>query len=207
MKKLESPGRLIVFEGIDGTGKTTQLSLLAEVLTDRGIPVVQTKEPTDGHFGQKIRKLYQNRGSISRRQELELFVNDRREHVKELLEPAITAGNIVLCDRYVLSTVAYQGAAGLDVDEIFLLNSFAPVPDLALLFQAEPDTGIVRITGTRGESLNDFEQADALVKVAAIFASLDLPYIRYIDATKSITAVHQAVMKAVDPLFEQLNSR
>jgi dTMP kinase len=207
MNHLEGPGRLIVFEGIDGTGKTTQLQLLAEVLKDRGFPVVSTKEPTEGHFGQRIRRLYQNRESISRRQELELFINDRREHVRELLAPAVLAGKIVLCDRYVLSTVAYQGAAGLNVDEIFALNSFAPAPDLALLFQAAPETGIARITEKRGESLNDFEQADGLAKVAEIFAALDLPYIRRIDATGSITTVHQAVMRAVEPLFQQYKSR
>jgi dTMP kinase len=207
MIHIEGPGKLIVFEGIDGCGKTTQLQLLADILTDQGFPVVSTKEPTEGPFGQKIRKLYQNRESVSRRQELELFIDDRREHVRELLKPSIAAGKIVLCDRYVLSTVAYQGAAGMNMEEIFLLNNFAPGPDLALLFQTEPDTSIARITGNRRESLNDFEQAEGLAKVAKIFGTLDLPYIRRIDATGSIASVHQAVMMAVEPLLEQYKSR
>jgi dTMP kinase len=207
MIHFEGHGKLIVFEGIDGCGKTTQLQLLADVLADQGLPVVSTKEPTEGPFGQRIRKLYQNRESVSRRKELELFIDDRREHVRELLGPSIAAGKIILCDRYVLSTVAYQGAAGMDVDEIFLLNDFAPSPDLALLFQAQPDTSIARITDNRKESLNDFEQADGLAKVAKIFDALDLPYIRKIDASGNIATVHQAVMKAVEPLIEQYKSR
>ncbi len=205
--KTSDPGIFIVFEGIDGTGKTTQLSLLAKVLEDRGLPVVRTREPTEGRYGQKIRELYQNRESISREEELELFLADRREHVREILVPAIASGKIVLCDRYVLSTVAYQGAAGLNVEEIFSRNSFAPLPDLALLFQAAPETGIARITDKRKEDLNDFEQADSLARVAAIFTSLKQPYIRHIDATGSIETVHKAVLKAVEPLIQQYQSR
>ncbi len=201
------PGKLIVFEGIDGTGKTTQLVLLARTLTDRGLPVVSTKEPTDGPFGRRIRELYTNRESVSREQELELFLADRREHVRTLLSPALSSGKIILCDRYVLSTIAYQGAAGLDVQEILARNSFAPVPALALLFMAAPKTGIDRITGGRRETLDDFEQADSLARVAEIFASLRQPYIRRIDATGSIEAVQQAVMQEIEPLIQQYQSR
>lgn len=201
------PGRLIVFEGIDGTGKTTQIQLLAKALSKRGLDVVCTKEPTEGQYGQQIREIYQNRYGISREQELELFVADRLEHVHTVLEPTLAEGKIILCDRYVLSTVAYQGAAGLDVERIFALNSFAPQPDLAFLFEAPPATGIARITGGRREQLNDFEKAEDLARVAAIFASLKQPYIRRIDATGSIDAVHLAVMQEVDPLIHQYQSR
>jgi dTMP kinase len=200
-------GKLIVFEGIDGTGKTTQLSLLAKALSDRGLPVVSTREPTDGKYGKKIRELYRNRGSVNLQEELELFLADRREHVRELLGPTLQAGKIVLCDRYVLSTVAYQGAAGLDRDEIMAQNSFAPIPDLALLFQASPETGIARITGKRGESPNDFEQVETLTRVAEIFASLDQPYIRRIDATGTIATIHESVISAVEHVIKQYQSR
>ncbi|MDR3628782.1 MAG: dTMP kinase [Desulfocapsaceae bacterium] len=198
---MPSPGKLIVFEGIDGTGKSTQLSLLGQVLGERGLPVLSTCEPTDGVYGRRIRALYRNRESISRLDELQLFLADRREHVQDCIVPALAAGKIVLCDRYFLSTIAYQGAAGLDPAAILQQNSFAPVPDLALLFQAPAATGIARITGRRGEILNDFEQKDALAKVAEIFASLDYPYIRRIDATESIAAIHTAVVKAVEDIL------
>ena len=201
------PGILIVFEGIDGTGKTTQLSLLAEVLSKRGLPVISTREPTGGIYGQKIRELYRDRERVSRQEELELFLADRREHVRELLRPALQSGKIVLCDRYVFSTLAYQGAAGLDLAEIIRQNSFAPTPDLALLFQAPPETGIARITGKRHESPNDFEQADTLVRVARIFDALDQPYVRRIDATGTITTIHESVMNAVEPVIHQYQLR
>jgi dTMP kinase len=200
-------GKLIVFEGIDGTGKTTQLTLLAKTLTDRGLPVVSTREPTDGTFGRKIRELYSNRESVSRQEELELFLADRREHVQEVLAPALQAGKIILCDRYVLSTVAYQGATGFSPQEILARNTFAPTPDLALLFQASPDVGIARITGKRGESPNDFERADALARVAEIFSSLHQPYIHRIDATRGILAVHESVMIAVEHVIHNYQSR
>ena len=100
-------GKLIVFEGIDGTGKSTQLTLLEKVLRELQIPVVSTREPTEGTYGRRIRALYTDRGSFSLQDELQLFLADRREHVRECIAPALAAGKIVLCDRYVLSTIAY----------------------------------------------------------------------------------------------------
>ena len=194
-------GRLIVFEGTDGTGKSTQIRLLAEALKRRGHQVVATREPTQGPYGQQIRKLYLDRGSCSREEELELFIADRRMHVDELLRPSLATGHIVLCDRYFLSTAAYQGANGMDVAAILARHAFAPEPDLAILFEAPVALGIERITGGRGDRLNDFEQVDNLVRVSKIFASLDLPYIRRIDATRPIEAVHGTILEMVLPLL------
>jgi dTMP kinase len=206
-------GLLIVFEGIDGTGKSSQMSLLARVLREKGLPVIETREPTMGRYGRRIRELYNNRNQVSRKEELELFLADRREHVENLLLPALGEGKIVLCDRYFLSTAAYQGcndrAAGCSADletgilpaEIIAKNSFAPTPDLALLFCISPRVGIERITASRGDTPNDFEHEAALQKVAAVFDSLNLPYIHRIDASGSIESVHQSVMLAVVPLL------
>ncbi len=196
-------GVLIVFEGIDGTGKSTQLELLAKALREKGYPVVSTREPTDGPYGKKIRNLYVNRNGVSRKEELELFLADRREHVENLLLPALGDGKIVLCDRYYLSTIAYQGAAGFDLDEIMRMNSFAPQPDLALIFQATPATSIERITKKRGDILNDFEQVESLAKVATVFESLDLPYVRRIDATGTIESIHASVIEATEKILLQ----
>ncbi len=198
-------GLLIVFEGIDGTGKSTQMSLLAATLRKKGLAVIETREPTNGQFGQQIRALYTNRQGASREQELELFLADRQEHVQTLLAPALQQGKIILCDRYFLSTAAYQGAVGFSPAEIIEKNSFAPNPDLALLFCVTPQIGIERITAGRGDTLNDFEQEATLQKVAAIFESLDLPYIRRIDASGSIESIHQAVMQAVTPLLGNMD--
>ena len=122
-------GTFIVFEGIDGTGKSTQIKLLANTLVKLGHKVVLTREPTEGVYGQKIRALYQNRSAVSASEELELFIKDRREHIESVIKPALEAGNVVLCDRYFLSTAAYQGGAGCDPETIFARHRFAPEPD------------------------------------------------------------------------------
>ena len=194
-------GILIVFEGTDGTGKSTQLALLSRYLQDKGYPVLITREPTEGQYGKKIRSLYMNRCSCSREEELELFLADRREHVEQLLAPGLAEGKIILCDRYFLSTAAYQGARGFDPENILTRNHFAPDPDLALIFQAPLDTGQNRITSGRGEKLNDFEQKDDLRQVATIFASIKRSYVRFIDASGSIEEVRRQVINCVQPLL------
>lgn len=199
-------GLLIVFEGTDGTGKSTQLNLLWRYLIAHGYPVITTREPTEGRYGRKIRKLYTNRHNHSPEEELELFLADRREHVTTLLLPALEKGTIVLCDRYFLSTAAYQGAIGFDPESILEQNTFAPDPDVALLFRASLETGLKRITSGRGDALNDFEQRESLEKVAAIFAAIKRPYIRIIDAEGSIDDVHQRVLQQVTPLLAAFNA-
>ncbi len=197
-KKILPKGQLIVFEGIDGTGKSTQLQLLADHLMRQGYSVVKTKEPTDGEFGKQIRELYLKRKEVTREEELYLFLRDRKDHVERLLNPSLAKNKIVLCDRYFLSTIAYQGAAGLAVEEIAQKNTFAPPPDIALLFQLNPQSSIERITQKRGDSLNDFEQEDSLKMVAKIFNSLEFPYIRHINADQPIETVHEAVLSVVN---------
>ncbi len=194
-------GLLIVFEGTDGTGKSTQLKLLYSALKSKNYPVITTREPTDGKYGREIRRLYKNRKRYSDEEELELFLADRKEHVDALLTPALNRGKIILCDRYFLSTAAYQGAIGFNPETVLARNSFAPNPDLALLFHAPVDVGLTRIISGRGEAPNDFEKAENLQKVAAIFATIDRPYIRRIDASGSIDSVYQLVMEHVMPLF------
>jgi len=191
-------GLLIVFEGIDGTGKSTQLRLLAEYLRLRGQTVVITKEPTEGIYGRRIRELYRNRAKVSREEELDLFLQDRRDHVQKVITPALARGATVLCDRYYLSTMAYQGAAGMNIDSIAEKNGFAPTPDLAFVFQLDPESSIARITQYRGEVPNDFEQRDYLKKVEKIFNSLRFPYIEFIDADHAVDTVQQMVRNRVD---------
>lgn len=205
MKGQAKTGLLIVFEGTDGTGKSTQLQLLGRFLQDQGYPVITTREPTTGKYGREIRSLYLHRDRYSREEELELFLADRREHVQSLVGPALQQGKIVLCDRYFLSTAAYQGARGFDPEQILSRNHFAPDPDLALLFQVPLDIGLRRITSGRGEKLNDFEQRENLEKVAAIFSAIRRPYIQMIDASGSIEEVHREVVQYVTPLLPVLS--
>jgi len=199
-------GILIAFEGIDGTGKSTQISLLAEYLAALGHEVVKTREPTDGAYGRKIRSMFASRHKLTSEEELELFMNDRREHVTDLISPSLTSGKIVLTDRYYFSTVAYQGAAGHDPARIIAENeAFAPVPDLVLLLALSPAESARRIRSGRGEVLNDFEQEDELAKVAAVFEELDMDYIKRIDASDSPERVHAEIVSRVDEIMAGKN--
>ncbi len=200
MKKARN-GLLVVFEGIDGTGKSTQMRLLAGALRDRGYRVVETREPTAGEFGQQIRSLYLKRSTVSAEEELALFIKDRRQHIDTLIQPSLNEGRIVLCDRYFLSTAAYQGAAGCDPERIISLHEFAPDPNLAIIFEVDPEVSIKRITETRGDVLNDFEQLESLKKVDSIFRKMDLPYIVRIDGSLPEKEVHRQVLALVDKLL------
>jgi dTMP kinase len=201
MTDQKGQGRLIVFEGTDGTGKSTQLRLLGRDLEALGYPVIITKEPTEGSIGLKIRELYRDRHRYSREQELELFLADRREHVTNILRPGLATGKIILCDRYFFSTAAYQGARGFNPDMILKQNTFAPEPDLVLLFEAPLDISLKRITLGRGEIPNNFEQPEFLRKVAAIFSAIRRPYIHKIDASGSIESVRRLVLPPVMALL------
>ncbi|MEN8143258.1 MAG: dTMP kinase [Thermodesulfobacteriota bacterium] len=195
-------GLLIAFEGIDGTGKSTQIELLAGYLEGKGFDVVVTREPTDGPYGKKIRSLFEKRHHLTPEEELTLFMDDRRQHVRELIIPALEAGQVILTDRYYFSTAAYQGAAGHDPEAILAENeSFAPEPDLVLLLTLSPAEGINRIMNIRGEALNDFEKEDVLARVAAVFASIDKDYIARVDASPPAAEVHHEVISQVDKLL------
>jgi len=200
-------GLFVIFEGIDGTGKSTQHHLLAEKLEQLGYAVVSTFEPTKGPFGQKIRELFVDRGAVSNEEELELFIADRDQHVQEVLKPALADGCIVVCDRYYLSTVAYQGANGMDPDYIMKKNKDFPVPDLAIILEIEPTQGIQRIQNQRNENPNTFEEESNLTKVAAIFTSMQHPYIRRINASDSIEIIHNHVLKAVEETLEHKSTQ
>lgn len=195
-------GMLIAFEGIDGTGKSTHLPLLAQFLRDKKCEVVETREPTEGPYGQQIRALYRNRAQATLDQELELFLQDRRQHVRECIEPALQAGKIVLTDRYYFSTAAYQGAAGGDPAKIFALNSFAPEPDLVVLLTQTPEQSIARIRGRRGDIPNDFEQLSQLEKVAQLFDSFAHPFIVRIPTSRPMADVQSSIRAVVLPLLQ-----
>jgi dTMP kinase len=197
-----SSGKFIVFEGIDGMGKSSQLALLADVLRQRGLPLAVTREPTDGPHSLVIREMFKARDRFRPEDELAAFIADRRWHVEEFLRPHLDAGTHVLCDRYFLSTIAYQGAKGLDAQKIIAVHDFAPKPDLALLLYGEPAVGIARIK-QRGDTPNDFERLTYLRTVRRIFDTLSFSYIRRIDASEPMESVHRAIVQAVLPLFTE----
>jgi dTMP kinase len=179
-------GRLVVFEGLDGCGKTTQLERAAAALRSAGHEPLVTREPTDGPWGRRIREMARSGQAIDPEEELRWFLEDRREHAAGELLPALASGRLVLCDRYYLATVAYQGARGLDW-RVLLTECEAefPLPDLVLLFEIAPSAALERVRA-RGAALEPvFEQADFLERVAGIFAALDRPYLERIAAKGS----------------------
>jgi dTMP kinase len=190
--RMGNKGLLIVFEGIDGSGKTTQAKTLLRRLRARGIAAVFFREPTGGRWGREIRRKALRRDSLTPGEELELFVKDRREDVAKNLGPALAAGKVVVLDRYYLSTIAYQGAKGLDPGRIRRMNeTFAPKPDLVFILDVEAGTGLSRI-GDRKRKEELFEREDYLDKVGELFNGFRGRKIIHIDGTgnrKTISAV------------------
>jgi dTMP kinase len=135
----------ITFEGIDGSGKSTQLEYLAKTLQTEGFSVITTRDPGGTRLGQELRRiLLHHDGFVSPRCELFLYLADRAQHVEELLQPALAAGKVVLCDRYIDSTIAYQGGGrGLPMEEICRMNDLAThhlKPDKTFLLDAPVET-------------------------------------------------------------------
>ena len=195
-------GFLIVFEGIDGTGKSTQCKLLAKSLTERHMLNIALAEPTRGTWGTKIRKLLsEGRQGISPQEELSWFVNDRKEDIGLNIMPALQDNKVVLMDRYYFSTAAYQGALGLDPEQIRLENeTFAPIPDRVLIFLTSPETCLERIESSRDQK-SAFEKLDYLRNVQELFKSFTGPNIRFIDSVGSVPEVHEKVLSAIEDLF------
>jgi dTMP kinase len=192
-----SKGLFIVIEGIDGTGKSTQVRNLGAWFETQGREVVLSREPTNGPWGRKLRQSAAT-GRLSPENELGYFLNDRREHVEELIKPALDAGKVVILDRYYFSTMAYQGARGFDPAEIRRMNeAFAPLPDLLLILDLDVDTAHQRI-GQRGDSANEFEKRESLEKCREIFLSLrDEPFARVVDASGSLDEVSSKILAIV----------
>jgi dTMP kinase len=196
-------GKLIVFEGIDGCGKSTQLRRVADVLAARGVDVVVTREPTDGPWGRKIRAMAASGEAVPPETELEWFFEDRRQHMRELVVPALEAGRIVLSDRSYLSTVAYQGARGLDAAAILVASEAEfPRPDLVLLFELPAAEGLARVDA-RGSAREDvFENLPFQERVAEIFTGLDVEGLVRIDARRSEQAITDEVVAVVAAQLE-----
>ena len=191
--KSEFPGSLIIFEGIDGTGKSTQVQLLAKALEAQGEVVVTSREPTDGHFGQKLRASMCE-GRLTPEEELALFHDDRKDHVEHLILPALAAGKVVILDRYYFSTMAYQGARGFDPQEIRKENeNFAPVPDRVFLLELPVEVALERIGGRDGSG-NTFEQEGNLRACDAIFKTLTDPFVHRVDANRAPEAIHADIL-------------
>jgi dTMP kinase len=193
------PGALVAFEGLDGSGKSTQLERAASSLRERGIELVTTFEPTDGPVGRRIRAMARAGEAPAAEQELSWFVEDRQEHVAGVIEPALEAGQLVLSDRYTLSSVAYQGARGLDPQKILADGEARfPLPDLSILFEIPAALGLERVRTRGGATEPAFERLGFLERVAEIYASIDRPYLVRIPGEGSPDQIAQQVLETLD---------
>jgi dTMP kinase len=208
-KKTLKKGILIAIEGIDGAGKTTQSRLLYERIKNNGYSTILLHEPTDGQWGKKIRELAINgRNKVTAEEELELFYRDRLEDVDENICPNIEKKSIVIMDRYYFSSVAYQGANGLNLDYVEKRNKeIAPIPDMLIILDIPPSESIRRIRATRADGPNHFEQAEYLEKVRGIFLNQfnGRPYVAIIDGDgrHSEEQISDSLWSLVEPLIRE----
>jgi dTMP kinase len=195
-------GQLIVFEGIDGSGKTSLSKMFHAYLLKNGTPADWLREPTDSPLGEKIRRLAQDKDAISIREELELFLQDRRWDVEANILPALRAGKTVVMDRYFYSNACYQGARGLDMDAIIRMNrQFAPEPDLTFIIDADVDRALARISRSRQGVAKLFEKKHFLEKVRANYLRLVGTNIVLIDGNPELESVISEVIQCFSKMI------
>lgn len=209
-------GAFITFEGIDGSGKSTQVRMLASVLRLRGMDVVQTREPGGTPLGARLREaLLDAQEQVDPLAELLLYAADRAQHVRALLNPALAAGRVVLSDRYADATVAYQGAGrGFEpslVAQVIALATGGLKPDLTLLFDLSVAESVER--SRQRTTANDGAASDRLELEAENFhsrvrdaylqiASAEPERVRIVDARLSVEEIHAKVLEIVVPFLE-----
>ncbi len=195
----------VTFEGTEGSGKSTQVELLARRLRDLRYDVVTTREPGGTTLGEALRAIVLGaEHEVSPEAEVYLMTAARAEHVRRVIRPALSSGAIVLCDRFVDSTLAYQGAGrGLPVDELRRVQALAiddVWPDLTVLLDLPPEVGLERRAAGGGANRIDREGADFHRRVAAWFRSeADRDPMRWVvvDGQPAAPVVHEAVLDRV----------
>ena len=206
-------GVLVTVEGVEGSGKSTQCLRLAERLRACGVEVVLTGEPDGTPLGAAIRKLFEADGTTpTPLTQAFLFMAARQQHVTEVIRPALSRGAVVLCDRYVDATMAYQGfGQGLELETIRDLNALATggvVPDLTLVLDLDPAVGMTRIGG---RSLDAFEKMDLAFHRRVREGYLEIARaekrrVVVLRAEQDPNALHTAIVTAVDELLARRES-
>ena len=203
-------GIFIVLDGMDGSGKSEMVKLLHNYLFSKNkkYRILTTREPTNGTYGKEIRKMLEeekdpksNAGKM-----LELFIKDREEHVNETIIPFLKKSNdhevnIVICDRYYYSTIAFQATQDLDLIMLVNKNLNFPKPDIAFIMDIKPEIALERIKKRDKEK---FEQLEFMNKLRSVFLELSETLednLKIIDASKEINDVFEEIKKEVDNLL------
>jgi dTMP kinase len=198
----ENMGILVVIDGIDGCGKSTQVRMLHERLRRDGIPSVVSAEPTKGPWGEKLRRSALE-GRLELDEEFEVICNDRMDDVMNCIKPNLGAGKTVILDRYYTSTLCYQAVRGMAPEAILARNQeFAPAPDIILILDLDTELALECIR-KRGQAPDKFETAN-LDLIRERFRSLDLPSLVHLDAGRSPDAIHAEIHAAVIKALENL---
>ena len=201
-------GLFITFEGGDGSGKSTQLARLVAWLGEQGRTVVETREPGGTDLGLELREIIlHRRGYIAPRAEALIYAADRAHHVATKVRPALDAGEVVVQDRFIDSSIAYQGAGRvLDAEEVRGISTWATeglLPDLTILLDLDPEVGRARIAGGAydrlEEELHDFHSRvrDAYLALAAAEPGRFL----VVDAARSVDEIAAAIQARVSALL------
>ncbi len=160
--------RFVVLEGIDGAGTTTQLHRLAAWLEAKGRAVLSTFEPTDNPIGRQIRRILRRETTAPHDSIALLFAADRLDHLARDIEPALAAGAWVLCDRYLGSSLAYQGTHS-DPSWVAMINGHARAPDVTFYVRVRPEVALERIAARDGDKRDLFETRETLERIAAAY--------------------------------------
>ena len=210
-----SKGFLVSLEGPEGAGKTSVLEALIPILEDRGVEVLTTREPGGVLIGEKIREviLDPSHTEMDPKTELLLYIASRRQHLVEKVLPALAAGKLVIMDRFIDSSVAYQGfGRGLDIDAINWLNEFATdglKPDLTLYFDIEVEEGLARIAANSDREVNrlDMEGLDLHRKVRQGYLSLIEREGNRIEKIDASLPLDQVIENTQQLLFDRMGLR
>lgn len=198
----------ITFEGGEGSGKTTVLNMINKALIEKGYQTVLTREPGGTPISEQIRNVILDKANTAMdgRTEAFLYAASRRQHLVEKIWPSLKEGKLVLCDRYLDSSLAYQGVArGLGIDEILNLNMYATegsFPDITLFFDIEPEQGLARIAKNNNREVNrlDLEKMSFHHQVRDAFLTLAKRYpnrYRIIDASKPLEDVFNQALEVI----------
>lgn len=202
------PGLFITFEGGDACGKTTQLPLVEQWLSERGVPLVRTREPGGTPLGQQLRNLVMHGpDDVDPRCEALLYAADRAYHVATVVRPALLAGKVVLQDRYFDSSVAYQGAArSLGAQEITDLNLWASgglTPDVTVLLDLDPQVALSRHAGQLDRLEAEPLAFHQRVREQYLELARQSPQrFRVVDASGSVAQVQAAIRQVLSPVVE-----
>lgn len=198
-------GLFVTFEGIDGSGKSTQMQLCAKALENAGYSVLLTRNPGGTEFGKDLRQtLLHSDKNLSPTSELLLFIADRAQHMDEVVFPALSQGKIILCDRHMDSTVAYQGyGRGLPLETIHTLNRIAiqsRKPNLTILLDGPPETLAERVNQRGKMDRLEAEAIDFHIRVRRGYLALaeaEPERIQVLSALEKPDSLHQQVIQAV----------